>query len=158
MCQKKVDEVLEFSEDIVSSFVEVPAPDNFRNYLFPAAAASSHQTLENVAEELRSISESVAGYMTSLLTIHLTTIFSALPVPTIHALPHTAQHFADFERCLPIADASMQRTYVKLRGLVQPLDQPNDPNRGVLRNMTLRQLKEEHDAQRHLGGQWANQL
>jgi hypothetical protein len=79
-------------------------------------------------------------------------------VPTIHALPDTAKHFADFERCFLTADASMQRTYVKLRGLVQPLDQPNDPNRGVLRHMTLEQLREEHDAQRHLGGQWANQL
>jgi hypothetical protein len=65
MCQKKIDEVLEFSEDIVSSFVEVPAPDNFRNYLFPAAAASSHQTLKNVDEELRSISES--GWLHGIL-------------------------------------------------------------------------------------------
>jgi hypothetical protein len=89
---------------------------------------------------------------------HLTTI-PALPVPTVqYALPHTADLFARFECYLPIVDSSMQRVYGQLRELVQPLEQPNDPNRGVLRHLTRVQLREEQHAWRMLQEQWANQL
>jgi hypothetical protein len=84
---------------------------------------------------------------------------SALPVPTVQlALPHTADYFMSFQRCLPVAESSMQRVYGQLRGLVQPLEQPNDPNRGVLRHLTRVQLREEQHALRRIEEQWANQL
>ncbi|KAH9971845.1 hypothetical protein BGW80DRAFT_1318753 [Lactifluus volemus] len=134
-CRERISEVFEFSERIVPSFVEVRATDDFRDHLLPAAAASSSQTLQHVAEELRHI------------------------MPTVqYALPHTADLFARFECYLPIADSSMQRVYGQLRELVQPLEQPNDPNRGVLRHLTRVQLREEQHAWRMLQEQWANQL
>jgi hypothetical protein len=152
--------VLEFSERIVPSFVEVRAIDDFRDHLLPAAAVSSSQTLLNVAEELRSISESVAGHIAPLLTIRLTMYISTLPVPAVrNALPDTADYyFALFERDLPIADESMQRVYGQLPGLVQPLQQPNDPNLGVLRPLTRVQLRVEQHNWGTLEEQWGNRL
>ncbi|KAH9979294.1 hypothetical protein BGW80DRAFT_1454976 [Lactifluus volemus] len=97
LLQLKSYEVFEFSERIVPSFVEVRATDDFRDHLLPAAAASSSQTIQHVAEELRHI------------------------MPTVqYALPHTADLFARFECYLPIANSSMQRVYGQLRELVQP--------------------------------------
>jgi hypothetical protein len=60
MCRERIGEVLELSERILTSFVEVLATDDFRDHLRPAAAASPSQTFQNVAEELRRISESMA--------------------------------------------------------------------------------------------------
>ena len=52
----------------------------------------------------------------------------------------------------------MQRMYSTLQGLVQPLDQPDDPHQGVLRTMKSRQLQEEQRNWRGLEEQWAAQL
>lgn len=73
-------------------------------------------------------------------------------------LPQLNVHFARFDRCLPIADKSKQRMYTKLQGLVQPLEQPNDPHQGVFRTMRPVQLREEQRIWRGLEEQWAAQL
>ncbi|KAI0294065.1 hypothetical protein B0F90DRAFT_1342791 [Multifurca ochricompacta] len=109
-CRQRIGEVLELSERFLHSFVEVPAVDDFREHLSPTAATSSSRTLQEVAAEVRSAST-------------MSVIQGALPYP--------ADHFVRFELCLPNADASMQRMYRTLRGLVQPLEQPDDPKRGV---------------------------
>ena len=115
-----ISKVLEFSECIVPSFVEVRVTDGFRDYLLPAAVSLSSQTLRDVTEELRNTSEFVACRTASLLlTICL---ISALPVPTVqYALPHTAEDFVCFKRYLPIADSLMWHVYGQLRGLIQPI-------------------------------------
>jgi hypothetical protein len=93
------------------------------------------------------------------LTIRLMICISALPVPTVQdALPDTADYFARFEYCLPIAESSMQGVYDQLRELVQPLEQPNDPIRGVLRHLTWVQLREEQDAWKKLEELWGSRL
>jgi hypothetical protein len=76
----------------------------------------------------------------------------------LNALPQLQGNFTRFDRYLPIANTSMQRMYSTLQGLVQPLDQPDDPHQGVFRTMRPVQLREE---QRNWGGleqQWAAQL
>jgi hypothetical protein len=136
--------------------VRATATNGFQYHLLPAAALSSSQTLENVAEDLRSISESVAGHRAPLLTVCLTIYISALPVPSVkNALPNAADYLALFEYYLPRANTSMQHVYGQLSGLEQPLEQPNDPNRGVLRHLTRVQLREELHVSRRLEEQWA---
>ena len=74
------------------------------------------------------------------------------------ALPQLKGLFDRFNHSLPIAATSMQRMYDTLQGLVQPLDQPNDPHQGVFRTMEPGQLKEEQRHWRGLEEQWAAQL
>jgi hypothetical protein len=76
----------------------------------------------------------------------------------LRALPQLKGHFARFEHCLPIADASMQDTYSTLRGLVQPLEQPDNPPQGVFRRMGLEQLRKAQLDSKDLEQQWAAQL
>jgi hypothetical protein len=73
----------------------------------------------------------------------------------LSALPQLGGHFSRFERCLPIADASMQHMYSTLRGLVQPLEQPHDPRQGVFRTMKPKELREEHHKWSALEQKWA---
>ncbi len=81
------------------------------------------------------------------------------PAPAVlSALPQLKGHFARFDHCLPIADASMQGTYSKLRGIVQPLEQPDNPQQGVFRTMKPVQLRKEQGNWRDLEEQWAAQL
>jgi len=65
--------------------------------------------------------------------------------------------FDRFDHCLPIANASMQRMYRTLQGMVQPLDQPDDSHQGVLRTMRPPQLREEQRNYANLGQQWGAQ-
>lgn len=76
----------------------------------------------------------------------------------LYALPGLQRNFTRFDRYLPNADASMQRMYGKLRGLVQPLEQPDDPRQGVFRTMKPVQLREERGHWRSLEEQWEAQL
>jgi hypothetical protein len=86
-------------------------------------------------------------------------VWSSLPVHAVlRALPQLKGHFARFEHCLPIADASMQGMYNTLRGLVQPLEQPNNPPQGVFRTMRPEQLRNAQHNWRDLEKQWAAQL
>ena len=52
----------------------------------------------------------------------------------------------------------MQRMYRTLQGLVQPLEQPDDPRQGVFRTMGLEQLREEQSHYSGLKKQWGDQL
>jgi hypothetical protein len=76
----------------------------------------------------------------------------------VRALPHLEGHFASFEHCFPIAHASMQGMYSKLRGLVQPLEQPENPPQGVFRTMGFQQLRDAQLNWKELEEQWAAQL
>lgn len=71
------------------------------------------------------------------------------------ALPQLRGHFDRFSRNWLNADTSMQRMYSTLQGLVQPLDQPDDPHQGVLRTMKSKQLQEEQRIWSGLEEQWA---
>lgn len=51
-CREKIDEVLQFSESFLRSFVEVPPLDDFRDYLLPSAAASSLHILQEVGKQV----------------------------------------------------------------------------------------------------------
>ncbi|KAH9049770.1 hypothetical protein EDB83DRAFT_1386545 [Lactarius deliciosus] len=134
-CRQRVAEVLEFSERFIHSFAEVPALDDFRDHLLPAAAASSSHVLREVAADVRNTMPAVQN-----------------------SLPRPADHFVRFERCLPMADGSTQNLYQSLHGLVLPLERPEDPKQGVLRPLTRVQLREEQRTWRGLEEQWANQL
>ncbi|KAH9058079.1 hypothetical protein EDB87DRAFT_1685725 [Lactarius vividus] len=134
-CRQRIGEVLEFSERFIHSFAEVPALDDFRDLLLPAAAASSSHVLREVAADVRNTMPAVQG-----------------------SLPRPADHFVRFERCLPMADKSTQNLYQSLHGLVLPLERPEDPKQGVLRPLTRVQLREEQQIWRGLEEQWANQL
>jgi hypothetical protein len=57
-CRQRIGEVLEFSERFIHSFAEVPALDDFRDHLLPAAEASSSRVLREVAADVRSTSKS----------------------------------------------------------------------------------------------------
>ena len=59
-CRQRIGEVLEFSERFIHSFAEVPALDDFRDHLLPAAEASSSRVLRDVAADVRSTSKSSA--------------------------------------------------------------------------------------------------
>ncbi|KAI0280616.1 hypothetical protein BGY98DRAFT_963255 [Russula aff. rugulosa BPL654] len=76
----------------------------------------------------------------------------------LRALPHLEAHFTRFEYCFPIAHASMQGMYSKLRGLVQPLEQPENPPQGVFRTMGFDQLRNAQLNWRELEEQWAARL
>ena len=76
----------------------------------------------------------------------------------LRVLPALQGNFTLFDRYLPIADASIQRMYSALRGLVQPLQQPDDPHKGVFRMMKPVQLREEQRSWRSLEEQWEAQL
>jgi hypothetical protein len=76
----------------------------------------------------------------------------------LRVLPDLEGHFTDFERCFHIAHASMQGMYSKLRGLVQPLEQPENPPQGVFRTMGFEQLRVAQLNWRELEEQWAAQL
>jgi hypothetical protein len=76
----------------------------------------------------------------------------------LNAIPELQGSFTRFDRYLPTADASMQRMYGKLQGLVQPLEQPEDPHQGVFRTMRYPQLREEQGHWRSLEDQWEAQL
>jgi hypothetical protein len=76
----------------------------------------------------------------------------------LSALPRLGGDFERFNRSLPTADSSMQRMYGTLQGLVQPLDQPDDPHQGVFRTMKPVQLREEQQHWRGLEEQWAAQM
>ncbi len=76
----------------------------------------------------------------------------------LSVLPQLKSHFARFDHCLPIADASMRGVYSALRGLVQPLQQPDDPPQGVFRTMRPVQLRDEQSNWSDLERQWAAQL
>jgi hypothetical protein len=52
----------------------------------------------------------------------------------------------------------MQGMYSTLRGLVQPLEQPNNPRQGVLRTMKPVQLRDAQFNWRDLEKQWAAHL
>lgn len=134
-CRLRIGEVLEFSERFIHSFAEVPALDDFRDHLLPAAAASSSRVLREVAAVIRNTMPAVQN-----------------------SLPRPADHFVRFERCLPMADKSTQSLYQSLHGLVLPLERPEDPKQGVLRPLTRVQLREEQRIWRGLEEQWANQL
>ncbi len=156
-CRQRISEVLEFSERFIHSFAEVPALDDFRDHLLPAAAASSSYVLREVATDVRNTSKSSAGHVCRLVLTRV----SALPplVPAVQSsLPRPADHFVRFERCLPMADRSTQNLYQSLHGLVLPLERPEDPKQGVLRPLTRVQLREEQQIWRGLEEQWANQL
>lgn len=73
-------------------------------------------------------------------------------------MPRLGGDFERFNRSFPAADPSMQRMYRTLQGLVQPLDQPDDPNQGVFRTMKPVQLREEQQHWRGLEEQWAAQM
>ena len=57
-CRQRIGEVLEFSERFIHSFAEVPALDDFRDHLLPAAEASSLRVLQDVAADVHSTSKS----------------------------------------------------------------------------------------------------
>ncbi|KAH9976907.1 hypothetical protein BJV77DRAFT_1053324, partial [Russula vinacea] len=134
-CRQRIGEVLQFSEHFLRSFVEVPPLDDFRDHLLPTAAASSSHNLQEVSRQMENNAPAV-----------------------LDVLPQLNVNFARFDRCLPIADKSKQRMYTKLQGLVQPLEQPNDPHQGVFRMMRPVQLREEQRIWRGLEEQWAAQL
>lgn len=73
----------------------------------------------------------------------------------LYALPQLQGHFSNFERCLPIADASMRRLYATLPRLVLPLEQPDDQHQGVFRTMKPKQLKAAYDEWREIERKWA---
>ncbi|KAF8490158.1 hypothetical protein F5888DRAFT_1742622 [Russula emetica] len=135
MCKDRIGEVLKFSQHFLRSFVEIPPLDDFRDHLLPSAAESSSRILQEVYGQMKSNAHAV-----------------------LRALPQLKGHFARFEHCLPIADASMQKMYGTLRGLVQPLEQPNNPPQGVFRTMRPEQLKNAQLNWRDLEKQWAAQL
>jgi hypothetical protein len=76
----------------------------------------------------------------------------------LNALPQLQGNFTRFDRYLPIANTSMQRMYSTLQGIVQPLEQPNDPHQGVFRTMRPVQLREEQRNWSGLEEQWSAQL
>lgn len=133
-CRQRIGEVLEFSERFIHSFAEVPALDDFRDHLLPAAEASSSRVLREVAADVRSTKRDVLKY-----------------------LPRLAENYVRFEQYLPIAERSTQHLYQLLHGLVLPLERPEDPQQGVLRPMTRVQLREEQQTWRGIEEQWANQ-
>ncbi|KAF8264562.1 hypothetical protein EI94DRAFT_1738162 [Lactarius quietus] len=133
-CRQRIGEVLEFSERFIHSFAEVPALDEFRDHLLPAAEDSSSRVLREVAADVRNTKRDV-----------------------LSSLPWLADHYVRFERCLPITDRSTQHLYQLLHGLVLPLERPEDPKQGVLRPLTRVQLREEQQTWRGLEEQWANQ-
>ncbi|KAH9976528.1 hypothetical protein BJV74DRAFT_861953 [Russula compacta] len=133
-CREKIDEVLQFSESFLRSFVEVPARDDFRDYLLPSAAASSSHILQEVGKQVGK---------KSFPDLYL----SLAAFTVLRALPQLQGLFTRFNSCLPSATR-------RCRGIVQPLEQPNDPHYGVLRTMKPVQLGED---QRNWGGlseQW----
>ena len=76
----------------------------------------------------------------------------------LYALPQLKGHFSSFERCLPIADTSMQRLYTTLPRLVLPLQQPDDRRQGVFRSMKPKELKAAYDEWREIERKWAAQF
>jgi hypothetical protein len=58
MCQQRIGEVLQFSEQFLRSFVEIPPLDDFRDDLLPSAAESSSRILQEVYGQMKSNSES----------------------------------------------------------------------------------------------------
>ena len=62
-CRQRIGEVFEFSERFIHSFAEVPALDEFRDHLLPAAEDSSSRVLREVAAEVRNTSKSCAGHV-----------------------------------------------------------------------------------------------
>ncbi|KAI9508974.1 hypothetical protein F5148DRAFT_1191191 [Russula earlei] len=133
-CRQRINDVLQFSEQFLRSFVQVPPLDDFRDHLLPSAAASSTQILEDVGRKVQSSKYAVLA-----------------------VLPQLNDDFARFDHCLPIANASMQHTYCALHRLVQPLEQPDDPHQGVFRTMKPTQLREEQRTYADLGRQWGAQ-
>jgi hypothetical protein len=99
--------------------------------------------------------KSIGEPMLRLATAHSSTdLRFILPAHAVlSALPQLGGDFERFNRSLPIADSSMQRMYSTLQGLVQPLDQPDDPQQGVFLTMGPEQLR-----WRGLEEQWAAQM
>lgn len=62
-CRQRIGEVFEFSERFIHSFAEVPALDEFRDHLLPAAEDSSSRVLREVAAEVRNTSKSCASHV-----------------------------------------------------------------------------------------------
>ncbi len=54
MCRQTIGEVLQFSEQFLRSFVEIPPLDDFREYILPSAAESSSRILQEVYGQMRS--------------------------------------------------------------------------------------------------------
>jgi len=130
-----MDEVLDFSNRFLESFVETPQLDEFRDHVLPSAAESSSRVLQDVYGQMKSNAPAV-----------------------LSALPHLKGQFARLDHYLPVADDSMQEMYSKLRGLVQPLEQPDNPQQGVLRTMKPGQLVNERGNWRDLADQWEGQI
>jgi hypothetical protein len=53
MCRKTIEEVLQFSEQFLRSFVEIPQLDDFRKHILPSAAESSSRILQEVYRQMR---------------------------------------------------------------------------------------------------------
>ena len=47
-CQQRIGEVLQFSEQLLHSFFEIPPLDDFRDHLLPEAAESSSRIIQQV--------------------------------------------------------------------------------------------------------------
>ena len=157
MCQQRIHEVLQFSEHFLLSFFEIPPLDAFREHLLPEAAESSSRIIQEVYRQMKSNGESRTAPCRFLQSTKL--VCSSLPAHAVlRALPQLRDHFARFEHCLPIADASMQGMYSTLRGLVRPLEQPDNPPQGVFRRMRPEQLRNAQLNWRDLEKQWAAQL
>lgn len=58
MCQQRIREVLQFSENFLRSFVEIPRLDDFRDHVLPSAAESSSRIIQEVSGQMKSNGES----------------------------------------------------------------------------------------------------
>ena len=52
-CRREIDKILQFSEEFLRSFVDVPPLDVFRDHHLPAAATSSSHILEEVGRQMK---------------------------------------------------------------------------------------------------------
>ena len=157
MSQRRICEVLQLPEYFLRSFVEIPPLDNFRDHLLPSATEPSSRILQDVYGQMKRncMSRTTPTRVDSSTYL----VWSSLPADAMpRALPHLEGHFASFEHRFAIAHASMQGMYSKLRGLVQPLEQPENPPRGIFRTMGFDQLRDAQLNWRELKEQWAAQL
>jgi hypothetical protein len=51
-CRQRISEVLEYSEQFLGSFAEVPPLDDFRDHLLPTAASESSYILQEVCRQM----------------------------------------------------------------------------------------------------------
>jgi hypothetical protein len=67
-CRQRINKVLEFSEQFLHSFAEVPPLDDFRDHLLPTSAAESSRIIQEVSRQMTINGELPCG--ASLLSIH----------------------------------------------------------------------------------------